>query len=119
MFKLLSQKTMLKPLDGNYIYFFVRTSRCSVNRERSSRSSYNRKTNVKPTSEPVPAARSVFWQLRAQCSTRRRFLVEGSRTENSGLTRWRWMVHVDAVAESRKNPVSKHQIHPGCGELAG
>ena len=35
---------------------------------------------------------------------------------NSGLTRWRLKVYVDTVAESGRNPVSKHQIQPECGE---
>ena len=38
---------------------------------------------------------------------------------NSGLTPWRLTVYVDAVAESGRNPVSKHQIQSGCGELSG
>ena len=29
---------------------------------------------------------------------------------NSGLARWRLTVYVDAVAESGRNPVRKHQI---------
>ena len=37
---------------------------------------------------------------------------------NSGLIQWRLTVHVDAVAESGRNLVSKHQIqiHPEYGE---
>ena len=35
---------------------------------------------------------------------------------NLGLTRWRLMVELDAVAENRRNPVSKHQIQPRCEE---
>ena len=30
----------------------------------------------------------------------------------SGLARWRLTVYMNAVAESVKNPVSKHQIQP-------
>ena len=33
-----------------------------------------------------------------------------SELMNSGLTRWRLTVNVDAVAESGRNPVSEHQI---------
>ena len=35
---------------------------------------------------------------------------------SSGLTRWRLTVYVDAVADSERNPVSKHQIQPEYGE---
>ena len=35
---------------------------------------------------------------------------------NSGLARWRLTVYVDAVAESGRNPASKHQIQTECGE---
>ena len=34
---------------------------------------------------------------------------------NSGLSRWRLTSYVDAVVESGRNPVSKHQIQPECG----
>ena len=38
---------------------------------------------------------------------------------NSGLARWRMVVlinkQLDAAAESVRNPMSKHQIQPGCG----
>ena len=38
---------------------------------------------------------------------------------NSGLNRWRMAVlnkKMDAAAELGRNPVSKHQIQPECGE---
>ena len=35
---------------------------------------------------------------------------------NSGLTRWRLTVYVEAAADSGRNPVSKHQVQPECGE---
>ena len=38
---------------------------------------------------------------------------------NSGLTRWRMAVlnrQLDAAAELGRNPVSKHQIQPECGD---
>ena len=35
---------------------------------------------------------------------------------NSGLTRRRLTVKMDAVAESRRNPVGRHQIPPECVE---
>ena len=35
---------------------------------------------------------------------------------NSELIRWRLTVSIEAVAESGRNPVSKHQIQPECGE---
>ena len=36
---------------------------------------------------------------------------------NAGLTRWRLAVEImDAVAESGRNPVNKHQIQPECVE---
>ena len=38
---------------------------------------------------------------------------------NTGLTRWRSAVHMDAVAESGRNPVSKPPIQPECGERTG
>ena len=45
---------------------------------------------------------------------------------NSRLTRWRMAVEIyggskymEAAAEIERNPVSKHQIQPECGEWAG
>ena len=35
---------------------------------------------------------------------------------NSGLTRWRMAVSLDAAAELGRNPVSKHQIRPEYGD---
>ena len=36
---------------------------------------------------------------------------------NLGLTRWRMAVsYMDAAAELGRNPVSKHQIQPECGD---
>ena len=35
---------------------------------------------------------------------------------NSGLTRWRKAVSLDAAAELGRNPVSKHQIQPEYGD---
>ena len=35
---------------------------------------------------------------------------------NSGLTRWRLTVQMDAAAESGRDSVSKHQIQPESGE---
>ena len=35
---------------------------------------------------------------------------------NSEMNRWRLTVHVDVVVESGRNPVSKYEIQPECGE---
>ena len=35
---------------------------------------------------------------------------------HSGVTSWRMAVYMDAVAESERNPVSKHQIQLECGK---